>query len=297
MPLPVRKGWHERSLPRHGLDPGAAGQTGLSGFAHKVAALTGLGEERMEHLAGGDLSEVLLLRRPDGRTTVAKGGPSAATEAAMLRAIAGAGVPAPLVEGELGGILLLEHVDNDRVFSPAAWRSLGTSLRRLHDSHGESYGWPVDYALGTVALDNRQRGDWPGFWLEQRLRTTASVLDRPWRERIAGLGPVLADLLPAAPPPAFLHGDLWSGNILVAGGALAALIDPACYHGDAEVDLAMLTLFDTPDAAFWDAYGAPRPGWPQRQAAYQLFPALVHLRLFGGTYAAMVDRLLQQLGA
>ena len=270
----------------------------MSVFARRVSAVTGLPEERMEHLAGGDLSEVLLVRRPDGRSSVAKSGPSAATEAAMLRTLAGAGVPAPTVEGELGGVLLLEHVDNDRVFSPATWRSIGAALRRLHDQVGESYGWPVDYALGTVALDNRQRtGGWPAFWLEQRLVPTAAVLDRPWRERVAALGPALAELLPDAPPAALLHGDLWTGNVLVQGGRLAALIDPACYHGDAEVDLAMLTLFDTPDPAFWESYGAARPGWRERQPAYQLFPALVHLRLFGAAYAGMVDRLLVTLGA
>ena len=265
----------------------------MSLFARRVASVTGLAEERMEHLAGGDLSEVLLIRRPDGRLSVAKGGPSAATEATMLRALIGAGVPAASVEGELGGILLLEHVDNDRVFSPAAWRSVGAALRRLHDQEDERYGWPMDYALGTVALDNRQRsGGWADFWFEQRLMPTAAVLDRPWRDRIAALGPALGRLLPEAPPPALLHGDLWSGNILVRGGRLAALIDPACYHGHAEVDLAMLTLFDTPDPAFWESYGALAPGWRDRQPAYQLFPALVHLRLFGAGYAGMVDRLL-----
>jgi fructosamine-3-kinase len=59
----------------------------------------------------------------------------------------------------------------------------------------------------------------------------------------------------------------------------------------------MLTLFDAPDAAFWDAYGHPAAGWEERQAAYQLFPALVHLRLFGAGYASMVERLLTRLGA
>jgi fructosamine-3-kinase len=90
---------------------------------------------------------------------------------------------------------------------------------------------------------------------------------------------------------------LWGGNILVAEGRLAALIDPACYHGDAEVDLAMLTLFDEPPEAFWSAYGPLEPGWRERRAAYQLFPALLHLRLFGASYGGMVDRLLASLGA
>ena len=59
----------------------------------------------------------------------------------------------------------------------------------------------------------------------------------------------------------------------------------------------MLTLFDAPPEDFWAAYGALEPGWDERASLYQLFPALVHLRLFGAAYAGMVDRLLVKLGA
>lgn len=269
----------------------------MTAFARRVAVLTGAAEDRIERLSGGDLSEVLLLRRPDGRCTVAKGGPAVATEAAMLRALAGAGVPAAAVEGEFEGVLLLEHISNDAVFSANAWASIGEALRRLHAQRGARYGWPVDYALGSVALDNRETASWPAFWADQRLIATASLLDRPWRERVDTLAGRIGDLLPHDPPPSLLHGDLWTGNILVTEGRLAALIDPACYCGHAEVDLAMLTLFDTPLQSFWGSYGAAEPGWTERQPIYQLFPALVHLRLFGGSYAAMVDRLLQKVGA
>lgn len=268
----------------------------MTAFARRVAALIGVPEEKLERLSGGDLSEVLLFRRPDGRCTVAKGGAAIATEAAMLRAIGGAGVPVPQVEGEHEGVLLLQHVENDGVFSARAWADIGTALRRLHEQDGEGYGWPVDYRIGTVELDNRQSGDWPAFWGHQRLVSAAALLDRPWRERVERLASALSDRLPASPRPAFLHGDLWTGNILVAEGALAALIDPACYHGDSEVDLAMLSLFDTPTDAFWDAYGSLEPGWEDRRPLYQLFPALLHLRLFGANYAPMVDRLLAGAG-
>ena len=269
----------------------------MTAFARRVAELTGVAADRLERLAGGDLSEVLLVRRPDGRLTVAKGGAATGTEAAMLRALAKAGVPAPAVEGEHDGVLLLEHVPNDQVLSEKAWADLGGWIAHLHACQGETYGWPADYGLGTVQLDNRQHGDWPLFWGEQRLVATASLLDRPWRERVERLATRLGGLLPEAPPPALLHGDLWSGNILVRDGRLAALIDPACYYGHAEADLGMLTLFDAPPDSFWSAYGPLEPGWRERRAIYQLFPALVHLRLFGSGYAGLVDRLLTGLGA
>lgn len=267
----------------------------MTAFSQRVAALTGVAEARLERLAGGDLSEVLLVPRGGGEAAVAKSGPSVPTEAAMLRALAGAGLPAPAVEAEHEGVLLIRHVEHDGLFSPKAWADIGQWLAKLHATAGGAYGWPTDYALATVALDNRESRDWPGFWGEQRVLTAASLLDRPWRERVERLVSRLADLLPASPPPSLLHGDLWTGNILVHDGRLAALIDPACYWGHAEVDLAMLSLFDTPPGEFWEAYGEREAGWEQRLPVYQLFPALVHLRLFGGGYAPMVERLLDQV--
>jgi fructosamine-3-kinase len=269
----------------------------MTAFAERVAEITGVAEARLERLAGGDLSEVLLVRRDDGPLAVAKGGLSAGTEAAMLRRLMESGVSAPAVEGEHDGLLLLEHVPNDGVLSPKAWADIGTCLARLHGNRGDRYGWSVDYSLGSVHLDNKERDDWASFWAEQRLSAAAAVLDRPWRERVAGLCERIEQFLPPSPPPALLHGDLWSGNILVRDGTLAAFIDPACYHGHCEVDLAMLTLFDTPSDSFFSAYGSLEPGWRERQPVYQLFPALVHLRLFGDTYSGLVGRLLDEVGA
>ncbi len=264
----------------------------MSDFARRVAEVTGVGMSRIERLAGGDLAEILLISWPDGRRSVAKAGPDVGIEASMLRALGGAGVKVPTLESESETMLLLEYVPNDRVFNAHAWSSLGEALAHLHAVHGEHYGWPADYAHGSVLLDNREQENWPDFWANQRLSSVAALLDRPWRDRVDRLAERLGSLLPAAPRPTLLHGDLWSGNILVEAGRLAAFIDPACYYGHAEVDLAMLTLFDTPPTCFWEAYGALEPGWETRRTLYQLFPALVHLRLFGSGYAALVNRLL-----
>jgi fructosamine-3-kinase len=269
----------------------------MSAFSQRVAELTGAAEDRLERLVAESVSEVLLVRRANGELSVAKQSPAVAVEAAMLRTFAGAGIPAPMVEGEHEGVLLLQHLDNDGVFSARAWADVGMRVRELHARTGETFGWPVDYAIGTVTFDNGETGDWPLFWGEQRLIATASLLDRPWRERIERLAARLPDLLPPQPAPALLHGDLWTGNILVRDGRLVGLVDPACYYGDAEVDLAMLDLFSPPPEEFTDAYGALQPGWEERRPIYQLFPALAHVRLWGAGYYSMVERLLGALGA
>lgn len=269
----------------------------MSVFSQRVAELTGTAEDRLERLVAESISEVLLVRRPNGELSVAKQSPAVAVEAAMLRGIAGIGLPAPMVEGEHDGVLLLQYLDNDGVFSARAWGDVGARIRELHARAGDAFGWPVDYAIGTVTFDNRETEDWPRFWGEQRLIATASLLDRPWRERIEPLAARLADLLPARPRPALLHGDLWTGNILVRDGRLIGLVDPACYYGDAEVDLAMLDLFSAPPEEFLEAYGPLEPGWEERRPVYQLFPALAHVRLWGTGYHAMVDRLLTAVGA
>lgn len=84
--------------------------------------------------------------------------------------------------------------------------------------------------------------------------------------------------------------------MVAAHGRLSGLIDPACYRGHGEVDLAMLSLFGAPGPAFAAGYGALEPGAETRRPIYRLWPAIVHLRLFGGGYRGLVERLLDEAG-
>ena len=267
----------------------------MSGLAGHGAALLGGMLARTESVHGGDLSDVLKITLTDGREAIVKGGPAPLTEAEMLRAIAVAGAPAPDVLAMDEDALVMEALPA-RGSPSHAWASLGSVLAKLHAATGPHYGWCEDYAFGSVAILNARANDWPSFWAERRLLNNLPHLPSNLARRIEALAGRLANRLPADPPAALLHGDLWGGNILVDGDRISGLIDPACYYGHCEVDLAMLTLFDRPGTAFYEAYGPLDPGHEERLNIYKLWPALVHLRLFGDGYRPLVERLLTAAG-
>ncbi|MDJ0857913.1 MAG: fructosamine kinase family protein [Dinoroseobacter sp.] len=244
-----------------------------------------------EPLHGGDLSQVVRLRLASGDTVVAKLGPHPDREARMLRKLADAGarVVAPIASS--ADVLVLEDLGPSITPNEQSWHVLGENLLGLHAADSDRFGWGEDYAFGKVPIHNRWDETWPEFWIEQRLMADAHALPADIARNLANLRPRLMEILPTHPKPSLLHGDLWSGNVHFTQPQAAYLIDPACYYGHAEVDLAMLTLFGRPPAAFWDAYGPLEEGWELRQHAYQLWPALVHLRLFGDGYRSLVERL------
>ncbi|MFD1341435.1 fructosamine kinase family protein [Litorisediminicola beolgyonensis] len=248
-----------------------------------------------EPLSGGDLGELSLITLRDGRQLVAKRGPVVDAEARMLSAMALLNAPVPRLLHAEKGLICLEYLKPAEP-GTRAWRDLGQALSQMHSWAGQDYGWREDYAFGTVRLDNTPGSDWPAFWSERRLLPLAEDLPAPIRARVEALAADLPNRLPADPKPALLHGDLWTGNVIFTE-AQGYLIDPACYYGDAEVDLAMLSLFGTPDPTFWRGYGRLSAGSDERRPIYQLFPALVHLQLFGDSYQGLVTRLLDEAGA
>ncbi len=103
----------------------------------------------------------------------------------------------------------------------------------------------------------------------------------------------LGELAGPREPPARLHGDLWSGNVMADADGRPWLIDPSCYGGHREMDLAMLRLFGAPSELLFDSYEERAPladGWRERVELYQLAPLLVHALLFGGSYVSAVQR-------
>ena len=96
-------------------------------------------------------------------------------------------------------------------------------------------------------------------------------------------------------PPSLLHGDLWSGNIMITAASQPALVDPAVYFGHREMDIGMTLLFGGFDESFYTSYNEVYPlvkGWRDRVYVTQLYPLLVHAVLFGGGYIANVRDIL-----
>ena len=96
----------------------------------------------------------------------------------------------------------------------------------------------------------------------------------------------MPDLLVHQTMPSLIHGDLWSGNYLYTSEG-PALIDPACYYADREMELGMMKLFGGFSSKVWQAYQYEFPlpeRWQQRIRLYQLYHLLNHYLLFGGSY-------------
>ena len=128
----------------------------------------------------------------------------------------------------------------------------------------------------------------------------ANRLPAPVMARLEKFSRHLDTWLAEPDQPSLIHGDLWGGNVLAADGHISGFIDPAIYYANAEIELAFTTLFGTFSEPFFERYQEHRPLKPgffeQRRDIYNLYPLLVHVRLFGGSYIGSVERTLTKFG-
>lgn len=197
--------------------------------------------------------------------------------------------------------LLLEHIDGGPK-SMVFWEAFGRSLARLHTITSPSFGLERNNYIGSLKQANTPRASWAEFFIAHRLEPLVRMARNRNRLgdshvlRFERLYTKLHDLCPAE-PPALIHGDLWNGNFLCDASERPVLIDPAVYYGHREMDIAMTKLFGGFDDAFYVAYNSERPlekGWEERLDVWNLYPLLVHVNLFGGSYMAQVESTLHR---
>jgi fructosamine-3-kinase len=282
----------------------------MAGTAARAEALLGLGVVSTTPVAGGDICTSTRLRLTDGHGAIIKTRPHApegffereADGLRWLREAGGAKVPAVMAVAP--DCLVVDWVEPSKPTTDAAER-FGRDLAATHAAGADAFGAPVDGFIGLAPLPNRSLPTWPEFFasrrvmpylraaVDRRALTTdeAAVIESAMRR--------IHDLAGPAEPPARIHGDLWSGNLVWGSDGDVWLIDPAAHGGHRETDLAMLSLFGAPHLQrILDAYAEAAPladGWEDRRALHQLHPLLVHAVLFGGTYGVRAAAAAKQL--
>lgn len=276
----------------------------------RIEQTIGKGPVRLHPLSGGCVGEVYRADMADGSKMAVKTGGSGsglAIEGAMLRYLADhSELPVPTVFHADDTLLLMSWIENSGALGPASQRHAADLLAALHCVKGEHYGHHEDALIGGLHQPNRPSESWLDFFREQRLlhmgheavkagrlpsRTMARVEDLCWR---------LDEWIEEPKAPSLIHGDMWGGNVLVDGDTISGFIDPALYYADPEIELAFSTLFNTFNEPFFARYQEHRPLKPgffeQRCDLYNLYPLLVHVRLFGGSYVGSVERTLAKFG-
>jgi fructosamine-3-kinase len=268
------------------------------------------------HLAVGFGLTGLELRLADGRHLAVKarqgagGGDrsSLELEAYMLGELTRLSeLTVPHVHHAEPDLLVMDFIENDGGgIATSVERHAGELIARLHATRRERFGYARDTLIGPLHQPNPESSRWVPFFRDHRLLFMAREAHRegslpsPLLTRIERLAEQIEDYLIEPPFPSLLHGDLWTGNVLVRGGRIAGFVDPAIYCGHPEIELAFTTMFGTFGQAFFDAYAGLMPLEPGfhelRSGLYNLYPTLVHVRLFGSAYLAAIERTLARLG-
>jgi fructosamine-3-kinase len=290
----------------------------------------------VDSLSGGCIAEVYRVRLADGTAVVAKydaqaaaqqtaAQPAAAQQAAaqqaaaqpaaaqlalegyMLRYLAEhSRLPLPAVIHSDDRLLILEFLPGGNSFAAAAQTHAAELLADLHNITAVHFGLERDTLIGGLPQPNPWTASWLAFFRDQRLvymsraALQAGRLPAAVAHRVETFAGHLDRWLSEPAQPSLIHGDAWTGNILARDGRITGFIDPAIYYADAEIELAFTTLFGTFSTPFFKRYQEIRPIAPgfmeERRDIYNLYPLLVHVRLFGGGYVHSVEQTLRRFG-
>ena len=258
-----------------------------------------------DRLSGGDINKAYALTLNTGDKIFMKANAKSnaaffTAEAAGLTAIAATkAISTPKIictgtdDGEDVGysFLLLEYIKSSGKIK-TYWETFARELAAMHKADvGKEFGFSQDNFIGARPQQNTPASSWIAFFRDQRLAPQFKAADSYFtpadRIKITKLLDNLDRFLIEPEQPSLLHGDLWSGNVMCGNEGKAMLIDPACYVGHREADLAMTELFGGFPQTFYDAYKEAfplQPGYEERRDLYNLYQLLNHLNLFGPTY-------------
>lgn len=221
----------------------------------------------------------------------------------LLRAANAIKIPEVLATHSLSGknYIILEYIEKAPPKS-IFWEDFGRSLALLHRNQSEKYGLDHSNYIGRLPQKNSWFDNWLDFFIENRLEVQLGLaiyngyVSKEFARKFRILYAQLPGIL-STEPASLLHGDLWSGNFLVGSDGKAAIMDPAVYYGNREIEIAFTKLFGGFDIQFYQSYFEAypvEPGFDERAEIYNLYPLLVHVNLFGTSYLSGVERVLRK---
>ncbi len=261
-------------------------------------------------LSGGCVADVYKVVLASGDQFVVKAGQTGsalALEGRMLNYLrAHTALPVPMVHHCHDTLLIMEFLPSGGALGPASQQHAADMIAALHTIPAAQFGFEYDTVIGGLHQPNAWSPNWIDFFRDQRLMFMAHAAHKANKlplftlTKLEKFAESLDSHLLEPAQPSLIHGDLWDGNILSSNDKITGLIDPALYFAHPEIELAFGTLFSTFGDSFFIRYQEHRPIEPdffeERLDIYNLYPLLVHVRLFGGQYVSQVERTLKRFG-
>ena len=208
--------------------------------------------------------------------------------------------------------LLLKYVPEDNKTN-LFWENLARSLAIMHKAETErflpkdklakgcKFGFLQDNYIGRTKQINTPTKTWIEFFRDNRLLPQFKLAQKYFEndeiKNFEKLIDNISDFLIEPEKPSLLHGDLWSGNVLCGKNETPYLIDPACYVGNAEADIAMTELFGGFNPVFYSVYkeeGLLQDDYVSRRDLYNLYHVLNHVNLFGQSYLGAAKAIIKK---
>lgn len=280
-------------------------------FILAIEEILGRGVVDFSPLGGGCVGQVFRVTLEDGLSLVAKvdesKNPRLDIEGYMLQFLGeNSDLPVPDVLHCTPHLLLMSYLKGHSLFPKRSQEHAAMLLAQLHLIKGPAFGLERDTLIGGLHQPNPWTDSWLTFFRVQRLLhmghecVRAARLSSEFFVRLERFASSLDRWLQEPEQPSLIHGDVWTGNVLAANDRVIGFVDPAIYFADPEIELAFTTLFGTFGESFFARYQEIRPIQPgffeERRDIYNLYPLLVHVRLFGGSYVDSVNGTLQRFG-
>ena len=208
--------------------------------------------------------------------------------------------------------LLLKYVPEDNKTN-LFWENLARSLANMHKAETErflpkdklakgcKFGFLQDNYIGRTKQINTPTKTWIEFFRDNRLLPQFKLAQKYFEndeiKNFEKLIDNISDFLIEPEKPSLLHGDLWSGNVLCGKNETPYLIDPACYVGHPEADIAMTELFGGFNPVFYSVYkeeGLLQDDYVSRRDLYNLYHVLNHVNLFGQSYLGAAKAIIKK---